>query len=98
MPEKYRDVHRWFLLDTDLDAPRPWQPTTNIPVFSMALVLGEGGSRRWLLCAHSPLEDRRRVEISVPDFGKAKVDVPRRGAFYVLEEQGGRLTPLGVAP
>ena len=94
VPEKYRDVHRWFLLDTDLDAERPWEQTTDIPVFSMALVLGEPGSKRWLLYAHSPLEDRRSVEITVPDFGRVTTDVPRRGAFYLLEEQTARLTPL----
>ncbi len=94
VPEKYRTVHRWFLLDTDLEAPRPWDRTTNIPVFSMVLVLGEEGSRRWLLYAHSPLKDRRGVEISVPDFGKLRVDVPRRGTFYVLEEKGRRVLPI----
>jgi len=94
VPEKYRGVHRWFLLDTDLDAERPWKPTTDIPVFSMALVLGEKGSRRWLLYAHSPLENRRSVEITIPEYRKVKVDVPRYGLFYLLQEKNNELTPV----
>jgi hypothetical protein len=94
VPEKYRDVRRWYLLDTNLDAARPWELSTNIPVFSMALVLGEPGRRRWLVYAHSPLEDRRGVEITLPEFGKLTVDVPRAGAFYTIDERGGKTSRL----
>jgi len=96
VPEKYKDVNRWFLLDTNLDAPRPWEQTTNIPVFSLALVRGDEGSREWLVYAHSPLEDRRRVEVTVPDFGPLTIDVPRAGAFYLVEEQGMGGKPVQV--
>ena len=95
LPEKSRDIHRWFLLDTNLDAPRPWTPTTDVPVFSMALVLGESGSRRWLLYAHSPLADRKGVQIALPQFGQVTVDVPRRGAFYEVIEKDRSVTPVG---
>ena len=87
VPEKYRDVDRWFLLDTNLDVPRPWDNQTNIPVFSLALALGDKGERRWLIYTHSPLEDRRDVVIAVPGFGKITVDVPRAGAFYLAGER-----------
>jgi hypothetical protein len=96
VPEKYRDVDRWFLLDTNLDAERPWGMNTNIPVFSMALARGNEGSRRWLVYAHSPLEDRRGVEITLPGHGPITVDVPRAGAFYVVEEKTGKVAPLDV--
>lgn len=88
VPEKYRDVDRWFLLDTGLDAPPPWDMHTNIPVFSLALVRGRQGERRWLVYAHSPLENRDDVTITVPEFGKMTVDVPREGAFYLVDEAG----------
>jgi hypothetical protein len=74
------------MLDTNLDPPRPWDLKTNLPVFSLALVKGDKGARRWLLYAHSPLEDRKDVEITLPDFGVVMVDVPRAGAFYVIDE------------
>jgi hypothetical protein len=70
--------------------------TTNLPVFSLALVLGQPGSRRWLVYAHSPLEDRRSVEITLPDFGPLKLDVPRAGVFFVVEEQSRSVRPVAV--
>jgi hypothetical protein len=94
VPAKYRDTDRWFLLDTHLDAPRPWTQKTNIPVFSLALVRGERGARRWLVYAHSPLEDRRGVKITVPDYGKISIDVPRAGAFFLIEELSKVATPI----
>ncbi len=97
VPAKYRVVNRWFLLDTSLDPPRPWQLHTNLPVFSMALVLGESPRRRWLLYGHSPLEERRDVTIDVPGFGKITVDIPRRGAFYVVTEATRRIQALDEA-
>jgi len=87
IPEKYKNVDRWYLLDTNLDAPRPWSLKTNIPVFSLALARGEKGARRWLLYAHSPLKDRKGVQITIPDYGNVTVDVPRAGGFYVVEEK-----------
>ena len=98
IPEKYRDVDRWFLLDTNLDAQRPWEKYTNIPVFSLALVRGDKETRRWLVYAHSPLEDRKDVTITVPDFGKITVDVPRSGAFYLVKEYGGTVMPVATSP
>lgn len=89
IPEKYQRLDRWFLLDTNLDPKRPWELTTNIPVFSLALVCGQPGSRRWLVYAHSPLEDRRGVEITLPEFGMLKLDIPRAGVFSLIEEQSG---------
>jgi hypothetical protein len=92
VPEKYRRLDRWFLLDTNLDAARPWGLDTNIPVFSLALVRGDKGKRRWLLYGHSPLEDRRNVTITLPEFGNVTVDAPRAGAFYVIDERDGTVT------
>ncbi len=94
IPEKYRDLDRWFLLDTNLDPQRPWDLKTNIPVFSLALLQGEKGSRRWLAYAHSPLEDRQKVTITVPDFGEVTIDVPRAGAFYLIDERDKKVTQV----
>ena len=98
VPAKYKKVHRWFLLDTDLDAARPWTHKTNLPVLSMALVLGEKGKRRWLLYAHSPLQTHEDVEITIPDFGKVTVDVPRAGAFYVVEQRNREVSEVELQP
>lgn len=92
IPVHLKNVHRWYLLDTNLDPKRPWEPKTNLPVFSMALAIGEEGARRCLLYAHSPLEDRKAVEIRIPGFRKVRVDVPRRGAFFEVNEKTGEVS------
>jgi hypothetical protein len=32
--------------------------------------------------------------IAVPDFGKVAVDVPRAGAFYLVEQRGRKVTSI----
>ncbi len=95
IPDKYKDVQRWFLLDTSVDPPRPWGQKTNIPVFSLALSLGEAPARQWLVYAHAPLDSQAGVRISIPSGETVTVDVPRRGAFYVVNEKTGDCRPVG---
>ena len=66
VPAEYKDVDRWFLLDTSLDPPRPWKLETELPVFALALVLGERPEREWLVYAHAPLGMKRGVEVTLP--------------------------------
>jgi proline racemase len=66
-------------------------------VFSLALVRGDAGKRRWLVYAHAPLENRAGVNITVPDFGKTTVNVPRAGAFYLIDEADRTTTPVTAA-
>ena len=97
IPGGYENIDRWFLLDTGLDRPRPWELKTDIPVFSLAVVMGEKTKRRWLVYAHSPLKDRRGVSIVVPGFGDITVDVPRGGAFYLVDGGDGSIKPVAAA-
>lgn len=94
IPEEWKNEDRWFLLDTNLNPPRPWKLDTEIPVFSLALVDGAAGSRRWLVYAHSPVQERKAVEITIPEYGKVTVDVPVAGAFYVVNEKAKSVTPV----
>lgn len=96
IPEKYRNIDRWFLLDTNLDSPRPWKQQTNVPVFSLAFVKGDKGRWRWLVYAHSPLKNRQNVVVNIPNFGKITIDVPRAGAFYVIDEPTGNVAPVAT--
>jgi len=80
---------RWFLLDTNLHPPEPWTLDTEIPVYALALVDKDlHGQRRWLVYAHAPIENRRDVLITIPDYGQIKIDVNVAGSFYLIEEQG----------
>jgi len=95
VPQRYRKIDRWYSLDTDLDPPRPWNLGTKIPVFSLALVQGDRPNRRWLLYAHSPVQQRKAVSITVPDYRAVQVDVPREGAFYLVQENGDPVERVG---
>jgi hypothetical protein len=88
IPAEYQSKDRWFLLDTDLDPARPWTLNTEIPVFSLALVLGNSPEREWLVYAHSPLNEIRNVNIAIPGYGSVTVNVTASGCFYHVLEKG----------
>jgi hypothetical protein len=98
VPPEYKDVERWFLLDTSLtpkelraeefDNANPPSRQTEIPVFALALVLGSAPEREWLVYAHAPRQARTGVEITVPDYGAITVDVPQAGSFFHVREKG----------
>ena len=94
IPEKWKDVDRWFLLSTSLDPPGEWGLETEIPVFSLARVLGEGEKREWLLYAHSPLQPRHGVGVEIPGFGKVTIDVSPGGSFYLVTAKDKAVTPV----
>jgi hypothetical protein len=84
---------RWFLLDSPTNPPRPWQLTTPLAVYSLALVRGEAPHREWLVYAFSPLQQSAIVPVRIPGGPLVLVATAQRGAFTRIEE--GR--PLPVA-
>lgn len=68
---------------------------TTIPVFSLARVLGAKPAREWLVYAHSPLQHRRDVTITVPDYGTVTVDVSVGGSIYHVKEAERSVTQVG---
>jgi hypothetical protein len=95
IPKVFKDVDRWFALDTNLDPPRPWKLDTKLPVFALARVTGSRPSREWLVYAHAPMGDKKDVEITIPDYGKITVDVALGGSFYLVKEVNGDITQVG---
>jgi hypothetical protein len=90
VPDPWRDEDRWFLLEADCNPKlHPWDLHWDVPVFALALVVGEEPDRRWLVYAHSPLKDRPGVRLTVPDYGEIAVEVARAGSFYVVAEGAG---------
>jgi hypothetical protein len=91
IPPQYKDLPRWYLLETSLDPLRPWKLKTPLPVFALAHVLGERPARRWLVYAYAPLGDRKAVRVTLPDHGPVTLDAPVAGAFCVVDEATGRV-------
>jgi hypothetical protein len=87
VPDEYQAAERWFLLETALDPPPPWQLGTPLPVFALALVMGQAPERQWLLYAHAPTGDRLSVPIIIPEYQQVRVDVSVGGSFYLVDER-----------
>jgi hypothetical protein len=94
VPPEYKNVDRWFLLNTSVDPPRPWSLATPLPVFSLALSQGRAPQRRWLVYAHAPTGVRDEVEITLPEYRAIKVKVPVEGAYYLVDESQRRVTEV----
>jgi hypothetical protein len=85
VPAEFASRARWFQLNTNLD-PVTLTLTTEIPVFALARVIGLTPNREWLVYAHSPLQDRVGVTITIPGYGNIVADVSREGTFIHLKE------------
>lgn len=95
IPKEYQHEDRWFLLDADVNPQTyPWNVYWNVPVFSLALVRGEAPKRQWLVYAHSPVQQRENVKLTIPDYREIAVDVSVGGSFYLVEEATGRIKPV----
>ena len=76
---------RWFLLDSPANPPRPWQLTTPLAVYSLALVRGRAPHREWLVYAFSPLRSYT-VPVRIPGGPEVRVRTAPRGVFTRIEE------------
>ena len=77
---------RWFLLDSPANPPRPWQLTTPLSVYSLALVRGRPPHREWLIYAYSPLQRRGVASVRIPGGPEVTVRATQQGAFTRIEE------------
>ena len=87
VPKEYEKKDRWFLLDTNLDPKRPWNLETPLPIFSLALVIGNPPEREWLIYAFAPLGTKENVKITIPDYRVISIPIlPEWGFYHVLEK------------
>lgn len=77
---------RWFLLDSPANPPRPWELTTPLAVYALALVLGQAPHREWLVYAFSPLERSGVASVRIPGGPEVPVRTAQGGAFTRIEE------------
>jgi hypothetical protein len=95
VPEKWREVDRWFNLDTNLDPAGPWDLKTELPVMAVARVLGEQGKREWLIYVHATKTPVQDVELTIPDYDKMKVDATLGGDYYWVRESDKSVSAIG---
>lgn len=98
IPARFAQTKRWFLLDTDLDPVDPWKLSTELPVFALALVIGEKPNREWLVYAYSPLGERGKIMATVPDFRAAGIRASPKGVFSLVREANGDITEIENHP
>jgi hypothetical protein len=91
VPREYQKVDRWFRLDTSLDPKRPWELGTPLPVFALALAMGNAPQRQWLLYAHAPAGGRQSVQVTIPEYRMVTVNVAVAGSFYLVDEKSQRV-------
>ena len=77
---------RWFLLDTPANPPRPWELTTPLAVYALALVHGRAPHREWLVYAFSPQVRSEAVRVRIPGGPEVMVQAAQRGAFTRIAE------------
>jgi hypothetical protein len=94
IPLEYSTVNRMFLLNTNLDPAQPWSLATEFPVMSLARVKGTSPNRQWLLYAYAPLGSETNVQIAIPDYEAATINVALGGSFYLVDESTQNITPV----
>ena len=89
LTDELKKRERWFLLETNLESPaKDWGLYTEIPVFPLALVLGQEPQREWLVFAHAPRGARTDVTVKLPGYGDIVINASVTGSFYHVKEQG----------
>jgi hypothetical protein len=96
LPAELAARARWFLLDCAVNPPRPWQLTTTLRVYALALERGRKPQRQWLVYAFSPLDAASEVEVSIPGGPEVRVAASTAGAFELVSESGGAVQRVGL--
>lgn len=94
LPAELATPPRWFLLDATANPPRPWQLSTPLEVFSLALERGTAHKREWLVYAFSPQNDSLETDVQIPGAGHYRVKALRGGSFTLVTEADGKSRPL----
>ena len=95
IPEKWKEVDRWYHLSTDCDPAINWRSDGGnslkydgtFPVWTMARVIGDAPDREWLVYAFAPLGEKKNVSVKIPEYGIIKLDtISVGGSFYLVVE------------
>jgi hypothetical protein len=88
IPEAWRSLPRWFLLESDANPPGPWTLETPLQVFALALETGRAPRREWLVLAVSPQVARRETQVILDTSVRPRLHASRGGCFSLVRETG----------
>lgn len=86
---------RWYLLDSSKNPTRPWNLSTQIQVFAIALEQGESPHRQWLVYAFTPQRTTKDIDVVIPGGPSIRVTGTSAGAFTLVREDDRSELPLG---
>lgn len=86
IPLQHQTINRWYLLNTNLDPALPWSKATELPVYAIALVLGNAPNREWLVYGFSPLAERGNVKVVIPGYREVSISATPSGTFSLVRE------------
>jgi hypothetical protein len=95
LPRELAARPRWFMLDSSVNPPRPWELTTSLRVFALALEQGKAPNRQWLIFAFAPLEASVDTVVKIPGGPSTAVRAARAGAFTIVAEGQPRPQQIG---
>jgi hypothetical protein len=98
VPKELAANARWFLLDAAANPSRPWQLTTVLRIYALALERGSKPHREWLIYAFSPLDATIETEVKVPGGPNVRVAATVGGAFSVVSEDDVHVRRVGLTP
>ncbi len=88
LSDSYNNQKRWFLLNTNYDAKKPWNLHTQIPVFAIALKIGNTPNREWLIYTFSPLNYmKENIEVELPNYKSITINSSAIGLYYHIVEK-----------
>lgn len=90
LPERLLRAQRWYLLDAEMNPPRPWQLNTTLRIYALAIESGVAPTREWLIYAFAPLDQHLASSVVIPGGPRVSVTASRNGCFSLVRE--GRLS------
>jgi hypothetical protein len=96
LPAELADRARWFLLDCSANPQRPWQLTTPLRVYALALEQGRAPQRQWLVYAFSPEAASMTAEVTIPGGPRVAVPASVEGIFSLVSERVSDVRSVGT--
>lgn len=96
IPDELKKRSRWFLLNANVNSPRPWELNDELKVFSIALRIDINEDSEWLLYVYSPLRKYKDIKLDLPGYGVVVLNSSPKGEYYHLKKKNDELVNLKI--